>query len=75
MPLGRLRQPWQEAQGWVRRVGEIAAAVSDNSATLIHKALTWWFNFTGRPSSGALKAATLTAPTAVGAVAKACNSF
>jgi RHS repeat-associated protein len=54
---------------------EIAAAVSDNSATLIHKALTWWFNFTGRPSSGAMKAATLTAPVVAGAVAKACNGF
>ncbi len=55
--------------------GEIVAAVSDNSATLIHKALTWWFNFTGRPSSGAMKAATLTAPVVAGAVAKGCNSF
>jgi RHS repeat-associated protein len=54
---------------------EIVSAVSDNSATLIHKVLTWWFNFTGRPSSGAWKATTLAAPAAAGAVANVCNSF
>jgi len=59
----------------VANASEIVATLSDNTTILIHKGLTWWFKVTGKPSSGVLKAATLTVPVAAGAAAKGCYAF